>query len=64
MFIGVIFKGYDFKVVKVVGYDYDFEKVCCLLVEVGYLGGKGFGFVNLCFNIGDIYFVVVEEVFE
>jgi ABC-type transport system substrate-binding protein len=56
------FKGYDFKAIKSVGYDYDPEKARKLLAEAGYPGGKGFGSVNLRVNIGDIHSAVAEEI--
>lgn len=58
------FRGYDFKAIREVGYDYDPEKARKLLAEAGYPGGKGFGSVNLRVNIGDIHSAVAEEVSE
>jgi ABC-type oligopeptide transport system substrate-binding subunit len=60
--IGSAFRGYDFKGVKEVSYDFNPEMARKLLAEAGYPGGKGFGSVNLRVNIGDIHSAVAEEI--
>lgn len=60
--IGSAFRGYDFKGVKEVSYNYNPELAKKLLAEAGYPGGKGFGSVNLRLNIGDIHSAVAEEI--
>lgn len=60
--INSVFKGYGFSDIKKVGYDYNPEKARKLLAEAGYPGGKGFGSVNLRFDIKDINSAVAEEI--
>lgn len=59
--IGSAFRGYDFKGVREVSYNYNPEKAKQLLAEAGYPGGKGFGSVNLRINFGDINSAVAED---
>ena len=55
------FRGYDFETVKSAGYDYDPVKAKKLLSEAGFPDGKGFGSVNLRYNIGEINSFVADE---
>lgn len=55
------FKGYDFAGVKEASYSYNPEKARKLMAEAGYPNGKGFGSVNLRFNIDDIHSAVADE---
>jgi ABC-type transport system substrate-binding protein len=59
--ISNIFKGYDFTGVKEASYSYNPEKAKKLLAEAGYPNAKGFGSVNLRFNIDDIHSAVADE---
>jgi ABC-type oligopeptide transport system substrate-binding subunit len=56
------FRGYDFTGVREASYSYDPEKARKLLAEAGYPDGKGFGSVNLRYNIGEINSAVADEV--
>lgn len=54
-------KGYDFKSISNVGYEYNPEKARKLLADAGYPGGKGFGSVELRYNINDTHSAVADE---
>lgn len=60
--IGSAFKGYGFSEIKKEGYDFNPVLAKKLLAEAGYPGGKGFGSVNLRFDIKDINSAVAEEI--
>jgi ABC-type transport system substrate-binding protein len=55
------FRGYDYEGIKSVSYNFNPEKARQLLAEAGYPGGKGFGSVNLRFNINDVHSAVADE---
>lgn len=59
--ISKTFKGYDFQGVREASYSYNPAKAKKLLAEAGYPDGKGFGSVNLRFNIDDIHSAVADE---
>ncbi len=55
------FRGYDFKGIKDLQFSYDPEKARKLLAEAGYPNGKGFGSVDLRFNIDELQSQICDE---
>ncbi len=55
------FRGYDYEGIKSLSYSFNPEKARQLLAEAGYPGGKGFGSLNLRFNINDVHSAVADE---
>lgn len=55
------FRGYNFGEIEKLAYKYDPKKAQRLLAEAGYPEGKGFGILNLRFNIGDVNSAVADE---
>jgi oligopeptide transport system substrate-binding protein len=60
--ISAAFRGYDFSGVREASYSFDPEKARKLLAEAGFPNGKGFGSINLRYNIGDVNSAVADEV--
>ena len=54
-------RGYDFNSIKELGYNYDPQRARELLFKAGYPGGKGFGSVELRYNIDDTHSAVADE---
>ena len=56
------FRGYDFDGVRSKGYVYNPEKAKKLLAEAGYPDGKGFGSIDIRFDVNDLNAAVADEI--